>query len=86
MSYVVTRAGATAVVGLWAATLLESKKTMNATLAEWVEQWALCGTSKIVWERFFTTTMTIQQAGEPRRTVETIVVWNGNGARMDRQG
>ena len=84
-------------MGFWAAKLLESKKTMDSTLAGWVEQWALCGTSKLIWERFFNshgpqrpikfestlqaTTMTIQQAGEPRRIVETVVVWNGNGAR-----
>ena len=70
---------------------------MDETLAKWVEAWSISGNDKLEWERFFnkycpqktitmtsstqTTEMTIDQKSPPKDVVETVIVWNGNGAR-----
>ena len=98
----ISRATAPAYIAFWSSQLVSSKRTLDETLAAWVEQWALSGTSKLDWEKFFnkhgpqravrmdSTTrslnMTIQQEGQPKTEVETVIVWNGNGARARWNG
>ena len=95
--YAITRVGAPSFIAFWTTQILASKRTLDETLAEWIEQWSIAGESKLEWENFFnkhgpkraikmesslqTTQMTIQQEGEPKAAVETVIVWNGNGAR-----
>ena len=97
MTYAITRAGASAFIAEWTKLMKSTKRTLDKTLAEWVEQWSMNGNGKLEWECFFnehcpqrpfkmksdlrSTQMTIEQSGEPKAVVETVVVWNGNGAR-----
>jgi exodeoxyribonuclease III len=94
--YAATRLGAAAVISQWSRVILNSQ-TMDETMAQWVEEWSLKGEHKIEWERFFnmygpkrqfrmesssqSSQISISQDGAPKATVDTVIVWNGNGAR-----
>ena len=79
------------------ATIERSKRTIDEILVKWLEEWSVSGNSKLEWENFLNkygpqktikmvssvqhTEMTIQQKAPLKKDVETVVVWNGNGAR-----
>ena len=96
MAYAVARAGAPTFIKKWTELLKQTERTLHKTLAKWVEQWSINGNGKLEWERFFnehcplrpfkmisdeqSSQIVIEQSEQPK-VVETVVVWNGNGAR-----
>ena len=99
---VIAAVGTPIFISRWEQWIQDTKTSVNETLSKWAEQWALSGSGKLQWETFVnkhtptrqfkmvsskqTCEMKIRQAETAKEFVETVVVWNGNGARARWNG